>query len=81
MRCGDRIALLGAVDCVHVLPFGSEEDVRRDVRRCIDAAARGGGYVLSSSNSIHSNVKAENILTMVDEAKNYGKYPLKGQGH
>lgn len=76
-RYGDRLCLLGAVDCVHVLPYGSEADVRRDVRKCIDAAGAGGGYILSSSNSLHSNVRADNILTMVDEAKKYGKYPLK----
>ena len=73
-RYGDRIYLHGNVDCMHVLPFGSQEDVRRDVRRCIDAAARGGGYVLAESNSMHANVKPENILAMIDEARKYGVY-------
>ncbi|MEM2875710.1 MAG: uroporphyrinogen decarboxylase family protein, partial [Candidatus Bathyarchaeia archaeon] len=75
-KYGSRICLIGNVDCRYVLPFGSEEDVRRDVRRCIDAAAEGGGYILASSNSIHANCKVENIYTMVDEARKYGKYPL-----
>jgi uroporphyrinogen decarboxylase len=73
-RFGDRIFLRGNVDCVHILPYGSEEDVRRDVRRCIDAAAEGGGFILSDSNSLHSNVKTENIKFMVDEARRYGRY-------
>jgi uroporphyrinogen decarboxylase len=76
-RYGSRICLLGNVDCRYVLPFGSEEDVRRDVRRCIDAAAEGGGFVLTSSNSIHANCKVENVYAMVDEARKYGKYPLQ----
>jgi uroporphyrinogen-III decarboxylase len=71
---GDRIFLRGNVDCVQVLPYGSEEDVRREVKRCIDAAAEGGGFILSESNSFHSNVKTENIQAMVDEARKYGKY-------
>jgi len=50
--------------------------VRRDVRRCIDAAAEGGGYILASSNTLHANCKVENIYTMVDEARKYGRYPL-----
>lgn len=75
-RYGERIFLRGNVDCMYVLPYGGEEDVRRDVRRCIDAAAGGGGFVLSDSNSIHSNVKTENIWVMVDEARRYGRYPL-----
>ncbi len=71
---GDRIFLRGNVDCVQVLPYGSEEEVRREVRRCIDAAAKGGGFILSESNSFHSNVKTENIQVMIDEARKYGKY-------
>jgi uroporphyrinogen decarboxylase len=74
-RYGSGICLLGNVDCKYVLPYGSEEEVRRDVRRCIDAAADNGGFILASSNSIHANVKTENIYTMVDESRRYGKYP------
>jgi len=75
-RYGDRICIVGNVDCKHILPYGTEEDVRRDVRRCIDAAAKGGGFILASSNSLHANVKVENIYVMVDEARKYGRYPL-----
>ena len=75
-RYGEKVCILGNVDCRYVLPFGTEEDVRRDVRRCIDAAAEGGGYVLASSNTLHANCKVENIYTMVDEARTYGRYPL-----
>lgn len=74
-RYGDKICLIGNVDCRHVLPDGSEEGVRRDVRRCIDAAGQGGGFILASSNSLHANVRVENIYTMIDEARKYGKYP------
>lgn len=76
-RYGDRICLLGNVDCRSVLPFGSDEDVIYDVRRCIDAAAKGGGHILASSNSLHANCKVQNIWTMVGEAKRYGRYPLR----
>jgi uroporphyrinogen decarboxylase len=75
-KYGDKICLAGNVDCRYVLPYGSEEDVRKDVRRCIDAAGKGGGFILASSNSLHANVKIENIYVMVDEARKYGKYPL-----
>jgi uroporphyrinogen decarboxylase len=77
-RYGDQIFLMGNVDCRYVLPYGSEEEVRRDVRRCIDAASLGGGYILSSSNTLHANCKPENVLTMIDEARKYGKYRLNG---
>ena len=78
-RYGDKICVMGNVDCKYVLPYGTEEDVRRDVRRCVDAAAEGGGFILTSSNSLHANVKVENIFVMVDEARKYGKYPFSGR--
>ncbi|MCD6529464.1 hypothetical protein J7L06_09135, partial [Candidatus Bathyarchaeota archaeon] len=74
-RYGRRIALQGNVDCTWVLPYGTEEDVRRDVRRAIDQGAKGGGFILAESNSMHPNVKFENILIYVDEGKKYGRYP------
>ncbi|MBS7612281.1 hypothetical protein KEJ27_08820 [Candidatus Bathyarchaeota archaeon] len=76
-KYGSRVCLIGNVDCKYVLPFGGEEDVRRDVRRCIESAAQGGGFILASSNSLHANVRVENIYVMVDEARKYGKYPLR----
>jgi uroporphyrinogen decarboxylase len=76
---GRRICIIGNVDCRNVLPYGTEEDVRADVRRCIDAAAGGGGFVLASSNSIHGNVRVDNVYVMVDEARKYGKYPLSAK--
>jgi len=73
-RYGDRICILGNVDCRFVLPMGSESLVRADVRRCLKSAASGGGYVLTSSNSIHANCLVDNVRIMVDEAKKRGLY-------
>jgi uroporphyrinogen decarboxylase len=78
-RYGERLVLRGNVDCGDILSFGSEEAVRRDVRRCVDAAAAGGGFILAESNSMHSNVKTENIPIMIDETKRYGRYPSASQ--
>ena len=72
---GEEVCVLGNIDCRYVLPFGTEDDVRRDVRRSINEGGKGGGYVLTSSNSLHANVKVDNIFTMVDETRKYGRYP------
>ena len=74
---GDRMALVGNVDCGHLLPHGTVEQVREAVRQCIADAAPGGGYILSSSNSIHSSCKPENYLAMVRAGQEFGKYPIE----
>jgi uroporphyrinogen decarboxylase len=34
----------------------------------------GGGFILSSSNSIHSAVKPENYLALMQTLREYGRY-------
>jgi uroporphyrinogen decarboxylase len=74
---GDRIALKGNVDCAHTLTFKSVEETIEETKHCLRVAAPGGGYILSSSNSIHSAVKPENYVAMLETLRQYGTYPLE----
>jgi uroporphyrinogen decarboxylase len=49
--------------------------VREAVRQAIADAASGGGYILMSSNSIHSSCKPENFVAMIRACHEFGKYP------
>jgi uroporphyrinogen decarboxylase len=71
---GDRIALIGNIDCGYLLSEAPVEEVRRVTRETINIAAPGGGYCLSSSNSIHSSVKPENYMAMVQTLRQHGGY-------
>jgi len=75
---GDRICLLGNVDCGSLLCSGSREEVEEAVIQCIRDAAGGGGYILQSSNTIHSGVKPENFIAMLETARKYGIYDPAG---
>ncbi|MDX9979452.1 MAG: uroporphyrinogen decarboxylase family protein [Lentisphaeria bacterium] len=77
-RVGDRMALIGNIDCGHLLPFGTAEDVRQAVRQAIADAAPGGGFLISSSNSIHSSCKPENLVAMVQAAHEFGGVAAEG---
>jgi uroporphyrinogen decarboxylase len=68
---GDRMAFWGGVDTQRVMPLGSEDDVRREVRHIIDTLGRGGGLVLTAVHNIQPDVPPENVLAMYDEAKRY----------
>jgi len=71
---GKKACILGNIDCSFLLVFGTPEEVRENVRETIEAAAPGGGYIISSSNSIHPGVKPENYLAMVKAAREFGAY-------
>jgi len=73
---GGRVALKGNVDCAHTLTFGTEQEVVEETKQVIGKAARGGGLILSSSNSIHSAVKPGNYLAMWNALRMYGTYPI-----
>ena len=73
---GDRICLMGNVECGELLSWGTKKDVRKTVKECIRKAGKGGGLICMSSNSVHSGVKPENYLAMVETVKKYGEYPL-----
>lgn len=73
---GNRIALKGNVDCVHVLTSGTTGEVVAATKEALRKGAPGGGYILSSSNSIHASVKPENYKAMLDTLREYGRYPL-----
>lgn len=69
-----HLILWGNVDCGATLTTGSREEVAAETRACIDAVAAGGGYLLGSSNVIHSGVPPENLLTMVETCREYGRF-------
>jgi uroporphyrinogen decarboxylase len=71
---GARVCLVGNIDCGALLSNGTEQEVEIAVRQCIADADAGGGFMLSSSNSIHSSVKPENFVAMVRAGKKYGSY-------
>lgn len=74
---GDRLTLIGNVDCAHTLVNGTVEKVRQETEAVIRAAAPGGGFILSTSNSVHPGVKPELYIAMLETAREVGKYPIK----
>jgi len=64
---GDAICFHGGVDTQHVLPFGSTDDVRAEVRGLVEATRETGGYILCGSQQFIEDIPLENILAMYDE--------------
>lgn len=65
-QIGQRVCLVGNVS-VDVLARGTAEQTQAEVRRCFKEGAPGGGYMISSSNSVPSYAIPENVSAMADE--------------
>lgn len=73
---GDRLAFCGAIDSQSVLPHGTVEDVRQEVRRRIKDLAPAGGYILAPVHCIQPDVPPANVCAMFEEAVVAGRYPV-----
>ena len=75
-KYGDKFCLIGNIDSSRTLPYGSPEDVEREVLEAIRIAAPGYGYILASDHSLHDGISVENIRALFDAGRKYGVYPL-----
>lgn len=71
-----RITLIGNIDLAYTLTLGTPADVEAEVKERIRVLAPGGGYCLSSANSIPDYVPFDNFLAMRDAWLTYGRYPI-----
>jgi hypothetical protein len=74
---GDRVTFWGgSVDTQRTLPFGSREEVRREVRERMRVFGPGGGFVFNAVHNIQALVPVENAIEMYKTAREEGRYPL-----
>lgn len=67
-RIGDKVCMIGGFDQFHFFNDCSEEDVRKEVRRCFHEAGEGGGYILSPSDHFF-DAELDLIEAFADEAR------------
>jgi len=65
---GDRLVVIGNANA-NIVQMGTPDDVRAEVRRCLDDAANGGGYFLCGGRTASAPV--ENLIAYFDEARSY----------
>ncbi|MFZ5879634.1 MAG: uroporphyrinogen decarboxylase family protein [Chloroflexota bacterium] len=71
---GKDIVFCGAIDNLQILPFGTPQQVRDEVKRVISVLGEGGGYMLGAVHTVMNDVPAENVLAMVDAVEEFGYY-------
>jgi uroporphyrinogen decarboxylase len=72
---GNRLCLLGNVD-LNILTLGTPEEVDDEVRGLIRDVGPGGGYIVTSGNSLAAYVQPQNALALAAAVQKYGHYPL-----
>ena len=72
-RFGGRICFWAGMDVQQILPRGTPDDVRREVRFMIDTYdRREGGCMITAGNGITPDVPVENLRAFYEETYGYG---------
>jgi len=69
---GDKIVFHSGVDNQHTLPFGTKDEVIKEVLDNIRILGRNGGYILAPCHNIQSNTPPENVVAMYETAYENG---------
>jgi len=73
---GKNIVFCGGIDSHRILPFGTVEEVREEVKRVMGLLGPGGGCMIGAVHTVMNDVPPENVLAMVDAVEEFGYYPL-----
>ena len=73
-RIGDRVSLKGNLNTTSLVSRGSEE-IYEMSKQAIEAAAAGGGFILSSGCALGRDTPPENVEAMAQAALDFGQYP------
>lgn len=71
-KYGDKLTFWGGgVDTQQILPFGSKDDVRRQVLERCEIFSRNGGFVFNAIHNVQARTPVENIKAMIDAVHEY----------
>jgi uroporphyrinogen-III decarboxylase len=68
---GDRLCFMGTVDEQHTLPFGSVDDVRREVLERLRTVGKSGGLILAPTHHVQLDTPVENLMALIETAKQH----------
>lgn len=72
---GDKLVFWGGgVDTQNTLPFGTPEDVKKEVENNMLIFGRDGGFVFNTVHNIQATVPIDNLIAMFETVKNKGSY-------
>jgi uroporphyrinogen-III decarboxylase len=61
----------GGVDTQDVLPFGSPEEVRKQVLQRCEIFGEDGGFIFNAIHNVQANTPTENIVAMLEAVKEF----------
>ncbi|MEN8228126.1 MAG: uroporphyrinogen decarboxylase family protein [Bacteroidota bacterium] len=67
---GNSVTLCGGVSTQKLLPYGTPDEVRAEVKRLKRLMGADGGYILEPGITLQADIPVENLVALIDEARN-----------
>ena len=61
---GDKLCFWGSIDEQYTLPFGSPDEIRREVKERLKTIGKNGGLILAPTHHVQLDTPMENFLAM-----------------
>jgi uroporphyrinogen decarboxylase len=65
---GRDLTFCGGLGTQELMPYGSPDQIRREIKTLKRELGKGGGYILEPGITVQADVPLENLLAMIDEA-------------
>ena len=72
---GDRLGFHGAIDVQQMLPNATIKELELEIARRIHDLGRNGGYILAPCHNIGHDIPPQNVVTLFEKAREYGRDP------
>ena len=66
---GDKICFHGTISIQKTLPFGTPDDVAREVRLRIETVGKNGGFIAAPAHNTQPDTPVENLLALYEEVR------------
>ncbi|MGZ5549092.1 MAG: uroporphyrinogen decarboxylase family protein, partial [Nitrososphaeraceae archaeon] len=75
-KYGEKLCFMGTIDEQEVLPFGTIDDLAKEIDLRISTVGYNGGLIIGPTHNIQNDTSMEKIEFMFDYIKERGKYPV-----
>ena len=75
---GRDLCFQGGISIQKTMPYGSPDDIRREVKSIADIAKQDGGYIFCTSHNIQADTPVEKIVTLMEAYLEYGRISSEG---
>lgn len=73
-RFAGKLSFQGGVSIQKTMPFGSPDEVSRQVKNLADALGKGGGYIFGTAHNIQADTPPENVEALLAAYREHGRY-------